>query len=293
MNGRTVTIRALLVLLCLTTLHWSAVAGQWTDDMGRSVRLDSPPQRIVSLVPSVTEILFAIGADGQLVGVTDFCDYPAEARRKPQMGAYSDPSLEAIVAARPNLVFASAEMHRPGFVERLQRMGIAVYVVNPGTMAEVVASLRGVGRVAGRAAQAEVLATSMEQRIRAVEERAAGKVPPRVLFSVMVNPLVVAGPGTMTDDLLRVAGGINVVPDGPSRYPTWGIEGLLAIDPEVIVATPHTAYSTSHEYFLAWPQLQAVQQNRIVSIHSDWVHRPGPRLVQGLEALHQALHGKE
>ncbi|MBB5022128.1 ABC transporter substrate-binding protein [Desulfurispira natronophila] len=295
MNGYAVTIRALLVLLSFVTFHWSALAGQWTDETGRSVQLDNPPQRIVSLVPSVTETLFALGAQSRIVGVTDYCDYPAEARQKNQIGAYADPNLEAIVAARPDLVFASAEMNRPAFVERIERMGIAVYVINPRSLDEVVAMVRSIAHLIDEPSAGRALADAMQERIDAVQARAQERTHPKTLFTIMTSPLIVAGPGTLSDDLLRMAGGVNVVEAGPSRYPGWGVEGLLAVDPAVIVATPHTQDGSDKalEYFARWPQLQAVQQGRLVSIHSDLVHRAGPRLVDGLEALHDALHPRE
>ena len=281
-------------ILLLLALHGMAFASVWTDALGRAVKTDAVPQRIVSLVPSVTETLYALGAGEQLVGVTDYCDYPAEARQKNQIGAYADPNLEAIVAARPDLVFASAEMNSLSFVERIERMGIPVYVISPRSLDEVVEMVRSIGRVVGHEAASQDLAKSMLERIQVVQKRSRHRTQPRVLFSIMVNPLIVAGPGTMSDDLLGIAGGVNVVQPGPSRYPSWGVEGLLATDPDVIIATPHTDdYTISREYFERWPQLQAVENGRVVSVHSDLVHRAGPRLVDGLEALHYALHPQE
>lgn len=286
-------VSRVLLLFCFVLSHWLAFAGQWVDAVGRSVALDAPPQRIVSLVPSVTEILFALGAGEKLVGVTDYCNYPAEARQRPQIGAYAEPNLEAIIAARPDIIFAAADGNRRSFVERLDALGFTTYVTYPKTLDDVVTLVVTLGEVAGHVDTANALAEDMRQRIERVHQQSIGKSTPRTLITVMLKPLYVAGTGTMADDLLRIAGGVNSVPLDGGSYPTWGIEGLLQNDPEVIIVSPHPADTTPDVYFQQWPQLQAVQQQRVYSINVDWLHRPSPRVVLGLEALHRALHGGE
>lgn len=270
-----------------------AGAAVWPDALGRRVQVPSEPRRIVSLVPSVTEILFALGLGDRVAGVTDFCDYPPEARRKPRVGGYAEPSLEVLVALQPDLVFASADSTKPQLVSRLERLGLPVYVVYPKTYADVVETVRSVGRVAGAAAAGERLAANMEGAARRTREAVAGRRAVRALLSVMVRPLVVVGPGTFGDDLLRLAGGENVVPAGPSHYPTWGPEALYAADPEVIVVTPHPGETDPQAAFTRWPELRAVREGRVVAVAPDSVQRPGPRLADGLRALARALHGVE
>jgi len=277
-------------LLCPTPLHAAATA-RWTDALGRTITAPAPPRRIVSLVPSITEILFALGLGDRVAGVTRFCDFPPEARAKPRVGGYADPGVEAVVALAPDLVFASADSTPRGLVSRLEALGVPVYVVYPRNLSGALATIAEVGRVAGAPAEGAALGRALAERVAAVEAAVAGRPRPRVILCVMVQPVVVAGPGTLGDDLVRTAGGVNAVPAGVSAYPTWGPESLLAADPDVIVVSPHPGQPEPTSIFRAWPELRAVRDGRVVTVDADWVHRPGPRLAQGLEALARALHG--
>ncbi len=276
--------------VCLVFWAGLAAGAVWTDALGRRVEVPDRPRRIVSLVPSVTEVLFALGAQDRVAGVTRFCTYPLEARSKPKVGGYADPSLEAIVALGPDLVFASADATKPSLIERLDALSVPVFVVYPRSLDGTVEMLRQVGRVAGVAGAGDRAAAALADTASRVRARVAGRPRPGVLLCIMVRPLVVAGPGTLGDDLIAVAGGRNAVPEGAGRYPTWGPESLLGADPEVIVVSPHPGDPAPRRLFFQWPELRAVAAGRVVEIPSDWIHRPGPRLARGLEALARALH---
>lgn len=283
---------ALLALGCAMALIGGPAKGaQWTDAIGREVSAPDNPSRIVSLVPSVTETLFSFGLGDRIAGVTRFCNYPPEALTKPQVGGYADPSIEAIAALAPDLVFAAADMTSPALLGRLEAMGIPCYVVYPRSLERAIATVEEVGRVAGAPEAGERLAGEIRKAVEQVRAATAGMRPVTALVCVMVDPLVVAGPETLADDLLKVAGGRNVVPSGPSRYPTWGIEAVLAHDPEVIIVSVHPGLETPAERFLKWPELRAVRSGRVVVVEADWIHRPGPRLPLGLSAVARALHG--
>lgn len=259
--------------------------------MGRTLEVPAEPRRLVSLVPSVTEVLFALGLGDRVVGVTEFCTFPPEARAKPRVGGYAAPGVEAVVGLEPDLVFAAADSTPMATVSRLAEVGIAVYVVYPRDLASSAQTLRAIGAIAGAPEAGEGLAVALEGAVRQVSAAVAGRARPRVLLCVMVRPLVVAGQGTLADDLIRVAGGQNVVPQGPLRFPTWGAEAILAADPEVIVVSPHPGQDDPTGAFRAWPELRAVAAGRVVALEADWIHRPGPRLTLGLEALARTLHG--
>ncbi len=276
--------------VCLVLWAGAAAGAQWTDALGRTVRAPDRPERIVSLVPSVTEVLFALGAQDRVAGVTRFCTYPPEAQDKPDVGGYADPSLEAIVALGPDLVFASADATRPSLIERLDALGVPVFVVYPRSLDGTVEMIRRVGRAAGVAPAGDRAADALARAAAEVRRRTAGLRRPVVLLCIMVQPLVVAGPGTLGDDLIVAAGGRNAVPDGSARYPTWGPESLLGADPEMVVVSPHPGDPAPGRLFLRWPELRAVAAGRVVEIPSDWIHRPGPRLARGLRALARTLH---
>jgi len=279
-----------LLLFCLV-LPLSASAASWTDALGRRLTLPARPQRIVSLVPSVTEILFALGLDERIVGVTRFCNFPEQALSKPQVGDYANPSLEAVTLQRPDLVIASADAASPVLLAQMERLGLPVYVVYPRGLQETIATIRTLGQVTGAARAGEQLAQRLADTLARVRATVAGRPRPRVLFCIMLRPLTVAGPDTLVGDLIDAAGGKNVVPAGANRYPTWGAEALLLADPDLIVVAPHSGSLDPAKLFSLWPELTAVKNKRIISITPDWVLRPGPRLVLGLTALAEDLHG--
>ncbi|MDF1555289.1 MAG: helical backbone metal receptor [Deferrisomatales bacterium] len=282
-------LRTLLFCAYLLGAAFSATAAEGVDALGRTVRVGSPG-RVVSLVPSVTEILFALGAGERVVGVTRFCDFPGEATRLPKVGGFTDPSLEAVVVLAPDLVFAAAGGTPRSIVERLDAMGVPVYVVDPRSYRDTAETIRGIGSLSGTSPRAEQLAAELEATAQAIAARAP-RVPPRVLVCVMTRPLVVAGPRTLAGDLVGRVGGANVVPDGPARYPTWSMEGVLGADPDVIVISAHPGDLDPEQVFSPWPELRAVAAGRVVVVEADWIHRPGPRLTRGLEALSRAVAG--
>ena len=281
-------ILALFIVFCCCP--WTTFGASFQDALQREVVLPAPPQKIISLVPSVTEILFALGLQEQIIATTDACTFPEAAQHLPKVGSYSEPSLEAILLHRPDLVFASADQNRPTLVQQLERLGIPVYVVYPRNVLETLATIRQIGTVAGVAEAGERLASSIEARIAAVRKSVSTASPPLTLECVMLQPLTVAGPETFVDDLIRLAGGRNAVPPGPSRYPTWNSEALLSADPEMIVVSAYPGQPDPTRFFDRWPQLRAVRDERIIRIEADWIHRPGPRMILAIEALARALH---
>ncbi len=179
----------------------------------------------------------------------------------------------------------AADAATPALLARIEALGIAVYVVYPKGVSETISSIRAIGQVVGAAAEGERTASRLQQAIEQVRTAVAGRPLPRVVFCVMTQPLMVAGPGTLIDDLIRIAGGRNLVPAGPSRYPTWGGESLLAADPDVIVVSSHPDTGDPAALFARWPELKAVRNHQIVTVEPDWVSRPGPRLALGAAAL--------
>ncbi|MBN1958406.1 MAG: cobalamin-binding protein [Desulfuromonadales bacterium] len=263
---------------------------QFEDALGRKVELNHPPQRILSLVPAVTEILFALGLEERIVAVTEYCTYPAAAKDLPTVGEYADPGLENILLFKPDLVIASADMNRPALVERLEALKIPVYVVYPHTVDETLKTIEGIGQITGAGIAAEHITAMIRAQITALQKKIAGKTRPEVLEVVMLHPLTVAGPKTFVDDVIRLAGGHNVVTEGPSRYPTWNPEALLTANPEAIIVSSYPGQPDPWQFFAQWPQLRAVKNDEIIHIEADWIHRPGPRMILGIKALAQALH---
>ena len=200
----TAVLRTLALIALL--LPGSAWALTVVDQTGRTLTLPGPPRRIVSLVPSVTEVLYAIGAESVLVGVTDFCDYPPEATRKPHVGGMLSPNLETLVTLKPDLVVATRSGNTEETFDQLKRLGLPVYLVDPATVADVLRLVSDLGELTGHRDGAAAVDKDIERRIAAVRERVAGRPLPRVLYVLWPEPLIVPGKGVLVSELIAIAG---------------------------------------------------------------------------------------
>ena len=280
------------VALAVALLPAPARALTVTDQAGRQITLPAAPARIISLVPSVTEILFAIGAQDRLVGVTDFCDYPAEARRKPHVGGMLAPSLEGMVSLKPELVVVTNAGNRQETFDQLERLRIPVYVVNPVTVADVLDLMGRLGRLTDRAEAADRAAAALRERVRAVSTRVESRRRPRVLYVLWPDPLIVPGRGSLVSELIALAGGESVTADGGEGYPRYSLEAALAHNPEIIVLASHGSERTplSRDKWERLQQVPAIAAGRLYTIDGNLTHRYGPRIVDGLERLARLIH---
>jgi cobalamin transport system substrate-binding protein len=280
------------VALCLLLLPGAGQALTVVDQTGRSVSLPAPPGRIVSLVPSVTEILFAIGARDVLVGVTDFCDYPPEARRKAHVGDMLNPNLEALIALKPDLVVATRSGNREEIFDQLTRLGIAVSLVDPVSVDDVLRLVAGLGEVTGRRAGAQAVTAEFERRVASVRERVAGRPRPRVLYVLWPEPLIVPGRGSLVSELISLAGAESVTADQGPGYSRMSLEAAVGRAPEVIILARHGA-GTGPAVREQWQRLEslpAIRSGRLYVADGDLLHRYGPRVVEGLELLARFIH---
>lgn len=279
------------LVLCLA-LAPPAAAFTVSDMLGREVTLAAPPARIVSLVPSVTEILFALGAEDRLVGVTDFCDYPPAARRKPSVGGMVNPNLEVIVSLRPELVVATTEGNREETFAQLRHLGIPTYLVAAHHVSDVTSLIGRLGDLTGRRAAAAKLGARLERRIDAVR-RAVGPLPrPRVLYVLWPEPLIVPGREALVTELIRLAGGESITAADADAYPRYSLEAAVAKAPEVILLANHGATTgpIDRERWQRLTELPAIRTGRLHQVDGNLLHRYGPRLVDGLEQLARAIH---
>lgn len=264
------------------------------DEVGRRISVPVPVRRIVSLAPNLTEIVYALGAQDRLVGVTDFCDYPPEARQKTSVGGAVNPSIEQIVALKPDLVLAQAiTMNRRETVDALERLGIAVYSANSRSVDGVLDSTRHIADLIGASESSAVLLKSLRARLDDLKLRLAGRPPRRVLFVVWSDPLVSIGRQTFIADALRLAGAVSIV-ETEQDWPRLSLEEVVRLQPEFLVfASSHSESVRTTVEDLSerpgWRGLDAIRQRRIVAI-SDAINRPAPRLVDALEDLSRQLH---
>ncbi|MFC2001774.1 ABC transporter substrate-binding protein [Chloroflexota bacterium] len=267
-----------------------------TDQLGRIVKLDKIPQRIISLAPSNTEILFALGLSDSIVAVTDYCDYPPEVEDKSSIGGFSTPNIEEVVAHSPNLILA-ASIHEDKIIPQLEQKGLTVLALKPKTLDEVLAAITLVGDVTGKEREASELLAKMQGRIKAVTgntARLTGEQRPRVLYYIWHDPLKVAGSGTLQDELIQKAGGTNIARN-LTDYADISLEAVIDANPEVMIAS--VSHGSSRELTFQFigtePRLKdtaARQNNRIYMVDGNLVSRAGPRIVDGLETFARFIH---
>lgn len=263
------------------------------DQLGRRLEVPAEPRRVVALAESVTEIVFAVGRGDRLVGTTRFADHPPEALRIPRVGTYIQLDIERIAALRPDLCIGTRDGNPRAAVERLEALGIPVYVTHPMGLASMIASVREIGGLLGAVAKAEEVASDLERRIArvAAHARAQGRRP-RVFFQIGVDPVVSAGRGTFLHELIEAAGGENAAGEAEG-YPQYGPEHLLRLAPEVVVITTMTQGADFEAVRRSWqrfPRIPAVRDGRVHVVDAAVFNRPAPRLVDGLEQLARLVH---
>ena len=267
------------------------VRRELTDDAGRRVSVPVPTNRVISLAPNLTEIVFAIGAGDRLVGRTTYCDFPAEAKAVAAVGDTLQPSLERIISLQPQVVLISTSSQLEVFTKQLQNQNIAVFVTDPRDLDGVFRSIEQIGLILGHTQQAEQLIQNLRDRTRAVEEAVKGRPPVRVFYQLSAEPLYTAGHDAFVTDLMRRAGAMSVTADVPGAWPKYSNESALAAQPEAIIlptgGSMGAANSTVTE---ALAKSSAALQGRVYKINDDHLTRPGPRSVDGLEAMARALH---
>lgn len=286
------TAPVVLVALLVATLTTPAAALTLTDMTGRAVTLPAAPQRIISLVPSATEIIFALGGDDRLVGVTDFCDYPAAARRKRSVGGMIAPNLEVVATLTPDLVIGTREGNRHETFAQIRRLGIPVYLVHAGSVAGMLDVVARLGQLTGRTDAVGPLVTRLEQRVRAVSAAVKAFRRLRVLYVLWPDPLIVPARASLITELIERAGGDSITAGEPGDYPRFSIEAAVARAPEVIVLADHGS-GTGTQQRDKWERLKslpAVRTGRLHSVDGSVLHRYGPRIVEGLEQLARAIH---
>lgn len=262
-----------------------APAKSITDELGRSVQVPADPQRIVSLAPSITEILFALGAGSRVAGVTSYCDYPAEAKHKPPVGDTLKPNVERIVALNADLVIISTASQVEASFRKLEELGIPVYVTNPRSIDGVVESIDKIGELIDARERAHQLTDELRRRIANVQKRVSEAPRPSVLVVLGLEPLITTGAGSFITDLIDRAGARSISADENADYPQYSIETVIARQPEVILLQAGGSDLTER-----LRQTPAARSNRVYHIDDDLLLRPGPRIIDGLEQLAAKFH---
>jgi iron complex transport system substrate-binding protein len=282
------------VVAAATLFLWlKAEAKTVVDQAGRSVTVPAIPERVVALAPSITEIIFALGQQDRLKGVTTYSNYPTAALALPKVGTYIRLDLERIVALAPDLCIAIKDGNPKAAVDRLTELNVPVYTVNPVDIEHVIRAVIEIGGLLNAEENAHRLADEMHARVQRVKSQTAHAAHrPRVFFQIGIAPIVSVGTKTFINELIVLAGGDNIAA-GSTAYPRFNREQVLALAPEVIIISSMTrgaSFEQIKQEWQNWPKIPAVQHQRIYIVDSDLFDRPSPRLVEALEMLVKLIH---
>jgi len=280
----------LVLLLTLSSPSWSAT---FQDALGREVTLASPPKRIIPLAPSLTEILYYLGLGDRVVGVTEYSNYPPEAAQKPSVGSYVDPNLEKIISLSPDLVIGTKDGNIPGSIYLLDEAKIPAYVVNPRNVRDVIATITEIGNLCGVSEKAGQLVGSLNKRLDLIEALVSSSDKPLVFLQINVSPIMTVNKNTFQNDLVKLAGGINMTADEPITYPRISIEEVIRKRPDIIIITSMEnggEFEKAKADWMKWPSIPAVKNKRVYLTNPDLVDRPSQRIVDGLEAMARLIH---
>jgi iron complex transport system substrate-binding protein len=287
---------AIALLLPFALAGWAGAAApvaaapvQTLDDTGAIVTLSAPARRIVSLAPSATELLFAAGAGARVIGVSETSDWPPAARALPRVGNARAIDLERIVALSPDLV-VTWPYTAPGQVERLRERGIAVFVTDPKTIDGIAADLERLGALLGTSARTKEVAGQMRARLGARQRASAGERALAVFYEIWPSPLFTIGGTHLISQAIEVCGGANVFAALTLPAPTVGVEAVLAAKPDAIIAAADDGLRPDWlDQWRRWPTLPAVAHDNLLVVDGNLLHRPGPRFLDGVDALCAAL----
>lgn len=275
-NTKQSPAKLLVFILLLLTLNFSFLTTAGAE----------APKRIISLSPSTTEILFAAGLGDNIVGVTTFCDYPEEAKLKPKIGGMSNPSLEAVVSLRPDIVIMTTDGNPKEFEERLRSMNIRTYVFKARTISQLPDGIRDIGKALNEENGFNALASEIEKTLDNFKAGNHGRNK-KVLFMIWPEPLIVAGPGTAIDDAIKMLGAVNIAEDAGIQYPKYSIEEVVRRSPDIIFVGKGSGMDmqeTSAGLLKRISYIPAVKNNKVFYVN-DGLYRLGPRVIEGIEEL--------
>ena len=289
------TLLAFFIFLAglLTPHGQQPFARMVTDELGRKMSVPDNLKRVVSLAPSITEIIFALSKEDLLKGVSRFSDFPAAAKKLPRVGSYVHLDLERIVALKPDLCIGIKDGNPIAVVRKLEHLGIPVYAVDPRDLNAVLETITQLGRLLGADEKADAIVSDMRARIERVKALVATSPhKPGVFFQIGVSPIVSAGTETYIHELIVMSGGKNLA-EGPVPYPRYSREQVLGLSPDVLMITSMArgaSFDRVKKQWSKWPSMPAVQNNRILLMDSNLCDRPTPRLIDGLEHIAKAIH---
>lgn len=288
----------ILIILISLVLLLSGCGGKETpvsdsgktfeDILGQKIVIEKTPEKIISLSPAITEILYVLDLDDKIIGTTDYCDYPEAAKHTPKMGGFNTPNMELIIEADPDLVFISSGIQAE-LSESFKKLGIKTFALDANTIDQVIYNIKLVGTLLDAEEKAKIVTDDMQKRKDFVQEKTKDLEKPLVFFEIWDEPLLSAGPNTFVSDILEIAGGINFAQQGESDFPQISLEILLERDPDFYIAVDHQK-NEDIKNRPGYENLSAIRNNKYYRVEDDYVTLPGPRIIIGLEEVSKILH---
>ena len=282
-----------LFLAIITFPATSAFAEMFEDFLERKIILNAPPSRIVSLAPSLTEILYFLDLGDRVVGVTKHSTYPPEALQKPRVGSYVDLNVEKIISLSPELVIGTVDGNSKSIINLLDQAGVKVFIVNPRNVKQTIETIKILGRVCGVGEKVYDICLKLEKRVNYIKKKTRTLKKPKVFLEINLKPIMTVNRNTFHNDLIRLCGGKNLFEDEPINYPRISLEEVIRRKPEVIIISSMERagkFEEARKAWLMWNSVPAVRDGRVHLIDSDIIDRPSPRIVEGLEKMARLIH---
>jgi len=261
------------------------------DDLGRKIELQNPPERIVSLAPSITETLFFLGLGDKVVGVTKYCNYPPEAQSKTIIGGVIDPNYEIILSLKPDIVMMTVEGNTKESFNKLSDLGLKIFVTNPRNFEGVFKTILDIGKICKVETRAKFLVDSLRAELEKIKKINSGKYKPKVFVLLSLNPLMTAGKNTFINEIIENAGGINIGKNSKQNYPIFNREEILKLNPDIIILTESKIGKDELlNLFPEWKHINAIKENKIFKIDPDILLRPSPRVVLATKIIAQLIN---
>jgi len=283
-------MKRLLLLLFLLSPEACLASRTLTDELGRTVVVPDHPHKLVCLAPSIVDDVYSLGAGSDVIAVSDYTAYPADAPKKPSIGAPLNPSLEKIIALHPDLVLASGDFNRISVIDQLVRYGIPVFVVNPHGIAGIHKSILSLGRALNRNAEAAALLHDLETREQSVRQRIQGKPIVRLFMPIWYDPIITVGRHAFITEIIEMAGGSSITSDIAQEWPQVSLEAIVARNPDALLLIKGSKISIAElENRPGWQALTAVRERRVFYV-DKLIELPSPAAIYAMEDLAKELH---
>ena len=259
------------------------------DDLSRDLKLQSPAQRIISLAPHLTEVVYALGGGDQMIATVAWSDFPEEAKSLPIIGSNNKINYEALLSFNPDLVLVWRSGNGESIIQRLDSLGLNVYVNEPRTLDHIPATLHKIGQLIGREVEASTVAKQFQESLESIQQEYSHVRRVAVYYQIWQSPLITFGGDHLVSDVLRLCGAENIFAEAVPLVPRIGVEPVLASDPEVIIVGQYTDVEAAFDYWRQWSQLQDVSKKHLYKVDPYLLHRHTPRIIQGAEQLCEAI----